>query len=65
MTVDSGATSTTIPEQRMDMLPVITNHSPDQKIWIANDKGLDIVKMLCRQDGRDDGWLQARSRAWD
>jgi hypothetical protein len=45
VTIDSGATSTAIPEQRADMLKRVTNHSPNQKIWIANNKSLDIVKI--------------------
>jgi hypothetical protein len=45
ITVDSGATSTAIPEQRIGMLKKITNHNPNQKIWIANDKALEIVKV--------------------
>ena len=45
ITIDSGATSTAIPEQRVGMLKKITDHNPNQKIWIANDKALDIVKV--------------------
>ena len=44
-TVDSGATSTAIPKSRASMLKEITDASPNQKIWIANDKGLDIISI--------------------
>ena len=44
-TIDSGATSTAIPKSRASMLKEITDASPDQKIWIANDKGLDIISI--------------------
>lgn len=55
ITIDSGCTSTAIPEQRIGMLHKITNHSPNQKIWIANDKGLEIVK-IGEMDTEADGY---------
>ena len=42
-TIDSGCTSTSIPVQRRSMVKRIIDDSPNQKIWIADDKGLDIV----------------------
>jgi hypothetical protein len=44
-TVDSGATSTAIPESRIGMVKRIIDESPNRKIWIADDKALDIVKV--------------------
>ena len=44
-TVDSGCTSTAIPLSRRGIIKRVTDPDPGQKIWIANDKGLDIVEI--------------------
>ena len=45
--IDSGATSTSLPESHEWMLTEVTdnNPSPDHKLWIANDKGLRIKRI--------------------
>ena len=74
-TVDSGATSTAISEYRQDLLTEVTNDSPNQKIWIADDNGLEIVKIgemdlktsgykLIRQPGvSPKGWTEEPCKA--
>ena len=74
-TIDSGATSTAIPESRGHLLKKVTDHNPGRKIWIADDKGLEILKIgemdqvavgfrLTRQEGVEPRfWPQTPCRA--
>ena len=43
--VDSGCTSTAVPEHLIDLLHEVTEPTPNRKLYIANDKGLDILKI--------------------
>ena len=43
--VDSGCTSTAVPEHMADLLDVVTEDNPDRKLYIADSKGLDIIKI--------------------
>ena len=43
--VDSGATSTAVPEGLANILYDVTDPSPKKKLYIANDNGLDILKI--------------------
>ena len=45
MTVDSGATSTAVPLRLKHILDTVTDPSPNQKIWIADDKALKICQI--------------------
>jgi len=42
-TIDSGATTTAISTQRVDMLDRITDEHPDIQLQIADDKYLEVV----------------------
>lgn len=44
-TVDSGATSTSIPTQLRHLITEVTNDDPRQNIYVANDVGLPIVEI--------------------
>ena len=43
--VDSGATSTAVPEHLADLLHTVTEATPNKKLYIANNNGLDIIKI--------------------
>jgi hypothetical protein len=44
-TVDSGATVTAASIQMSHLVDEVTDDNPNSKIWIADDKGLNIVKI--------------------
>ena len=43
--VDSGATSTVLPEHLSHLLHTVTDANPKRKLFIANDVGLDILRI--------------------
>ena len=55
--VDSGATTTSIPEQYEHLLTEVTNSSPTQKLYIADDKGLTI-KTIGKMSLPVSGWYK-------
>ena len=43
--IDSGATSTVLPEHLSHLLHTVTDPDPRRKLFIANDVGLDILRI--------------------
>ena len=43
--VDSGCTSTALGEDLAHLVHTITEHDPKRKLYIADDSGLDILKV--------------------
>ena len=43
--VDSGCTSTALGEDLAHLVHTITEHDPNRKLYIADDTGLDILKV--------------------
>jgi hypothetical protein len=58
--VDSGATTTSIPLRFKHLLKEITNSSPTQKLYIADDHGLRIDS-IGKMDLPVSGWIKDKS----